>query len=81
MKRLSTSVTVLLVVFAALMFGAADRARADTIYYAGIPNGSTWNFWHDKFFGRHDEHCDGPQFRRCRGGKANVCSRRHVVRV
>ena len=39
MKRLSTSVAVLLVVFGALMFGAADRARADNIYYVGTNNG------------------------------------------
>ena len=30
--------------FGALMFGAAARARAETVYYAGCINGSTWNF-------------------------------------
>jgi hypothetical protein len=35
---------VLLVVFGTLMFGAADRGRADSLYYVGNPNGSTWNF-------------------------------------
>ena len=44
MKRLTTSVAVLVVVFGALMFGAADRARADSVYYAGTPNGSNWSF-------------------------------------
>ena len=29
---------------AASMFCAADWARADNLYFAGIPNGSTWNF-------------------------------------
>jgi len=45
MKRQSTSVVVLLVAFGALMLDAADRARAaDNLYYAGIPNGSSWSF-------------------------------------
>jgi hypothetical protein len=43
MKRLSSFAAVLLVVCGALMFGAADRARAGSVYYAGS-NGSTWNF-------------------------------------
>ena len=44
MKRLSTSVAVLLVVFGALMFGAADRARADNLYYVGTNNGVPGTF-------------------------------------
>ena len=35
---------VFLVVSGALMFGAADRARADNIYYVGTNNGAVWNF-------------------------------------
>ena len=41
LKRLTTSVVVLLAVFGALMLGAADRARADNLYYAGINNNGT----------------------------------------
>ncbi len=44
MKRLSTSVAVLLVVFGALMFGAADRARADNLYYAGVSPSGPWSY-------------------------------------
>ena len=44
MKHLSGSVAILLVVFGALMLGAADRAWAESVYYAGLPNGRTWNF-------------------------------------
>ena len=33
-------------ILAAALFAlaAADRARADNVYYAGIPNGSSWSF-------------------------------------
>jgi hypothetical protein len=44
MKRLSTSVAVLLVVFGTLMFGAAGRTRADNLYYTTTTNGTTWTF-------------------------------------
>ncbi len=43
-RRKRPSVAVLLVVFGALMFAAADRARAESVYYAGVPNGSAWSF-------------------------------------
>jgi hypothetical protein len=35
---------ILVVVFGALMFGVADRARADSLYYVGTNNGAAWNF-------------------------------------
>ena len=31
-------------VFGALILGAADRAWAGSVYYAGTPNGSNWSF-------------------------------------
>jgi hypothetical protein len=34
----------LIIAAALLALAAADRATADNVYYAGIPNGSTWNF-------------------------------------
>jgi len=42
--RLTSSVAVLLVVFGAIVFGAADRARGDNIYYVGTNNGVAWSF-------------------------------------
>jgi hypothetical protein len=44
MKRLSNHVFTFLMALATINLDAVDRAMADTVYYAGTSNGSTWSF-------------------------------------